>query len=680
MRWPQFHLFLLLALATAAARSDDAVVGNGTAASCNEAALDAAIGQLVPGANAPGGTLSFNCGSQAVTIFVNTPKTLGDGYGFVVDGGGKITLDGNGVTRVFNFLGAESQIQINNLVITGGNAGVDFGGAIYLGTEASLTLNNSLIRDCNSNLSGGAIAAEPGSFLTLNQSSLLSNEAEHGGAIASSGSVSLTDSLIALNTARSGEGGGLQIWFGSSTITRTRFESNSGINGGAMLQRGGSAVVVESSFSDNVASGPGGAIALYDDAIIEILQSRLERNFADQGGALHLGGVDQGLGNTEVAQANQAFLISTLVADNTARDGGGAYVFGVAPFRTGRAGSLAMVTSTFRGNSADNGGAIHSQGYLALYRSTIRNNNAFDGGGLYLAPNLIGSASGVDSVTGSNTLFEMQIRDNAASHYGGGIFASYTLPFTTNATISGNQAFRGGGVALVENSLTLLQNASLIDNRATEAGGGVYVETAYVAAYLVRLTLSGNEVASGGRGAQVLALHDTFAYPSTQTIVTLSDSTLYGGIANLGSALSAESATQIRYQRAILGFPAADGCVQSGTGQIVSDGNNVVQNSTCPFNGPGDVSVASQSGLRLKALADNGGRMPTHVPELDSPALDSHACPTAPIGSADELDQRLMPRGADGDDDGLALCDSGAIERQLPELFDLIFADGIQTP
>ncbi len=76
-----------------AARADDAVVGNGTGASCTEAAFDAAIAQLYPGATFPGGTITFNCGDFHVDIPITSAKSLGFGYFTVIDGQG-VTLDG----------------------------------------------------------------------------------------------------------------------------------------------------------------------------------------------------------------------------------------------------------------------------------------------------------------------------------------------------------------------------------------------------------------------------------------------------------------------------------------------------------------------------------------------------------------------------------------------------------
>jgi hypothetical protein len=67
------------------------VVGTGTAGSCTEAALDAAL--------AGGGMVTFDWGAQPVTIVLTQQKTISSDT--TVDGGGLVTLDGNDAVRAF---------------------------------------------------------------------------------------------------------------------------------------------------------------------------------------------------------------------------------------------------------------------------------------------------------------------------------------------------------------------------------------------------------------------------------------------------------------------------------------------------------------------------------------------------------------------------------------------------
>src|SRR5512132_4012636 len=86
-------LFVVLALAACAPSARAAgVVGSGTAASCTEASLDAAL--------AGGGTVTFNCGGGAAVIPITATKLLSKST--TIDGTGQqVTLDGGGSTRLF---------------------------------------------------------------------------------------------------------------------------------------------------------------------------------------------------------------------------------------------------------------------------------------------------------------------------------------------------------------------------------------------------------------------------------------------------------------------------------------------------------------------------------------------------------------------------------------------------
>ena len=70
------------------------VVGNGTPASCTEAALDAVIASHVP-------TIKFNCGAAVKTILITTTKDIQ--YTTNINGGNKIILQAKNV-RHFQFI------------------------------------------------------------------------------------------------------------------------------------------------------------------------------------------------------------------------------------------------------------------------------------------------------------------------------------------------------------------------------------------------------------------------------------------------------------------------------------------------------------------------------------------------------------------------------------------------
>ena len=108
---------LLAAVVATLAASAEAggVVGNGSPASCTEAALDAALDG--------GGTVTFHCGGPVV-IPVTAVKTLTTTT--TVDGTGQqITLDGGGTTRLFEttYQFASFTITLRNLTLRNARGG-----------------------------------------------------------------------------------------------------------------------------------------------------------------------------------------------------------------------------------------------------------------------------------------------------------------------------------------------------------------------------------------------------------------------------------------------------------------------------------------------------------------------------------------------------------------------------
>ena len=110
-------------------------------------------------------------------------------------------------------------------------------------------------------------------------------------------------------------------------------------------------------------------------------------------------------------------------------------------FTVSRGGELTLINATVSGGTAplDFGGGIFNEGTVTLINTTIRDNSAGEGGGI--------ENRGILNVTNST------ISNNIANHpqttfaWGGGIanFGSMTL---VNTTISNNQSGRGGGISM----------------------------------------------------------------------------------------------------------------------------------------------------------------------------------------------------------------------------------------
>jgi hypothetical protein len=194
--------------------ADATVVGDGTPASCTEAALRTAL--------STSSLVRFDCGDDPVTVTLSAPIVVGlDDPDLVLDGGdgGLVTLDGGGATRLLTLASSferdTPRVTVQRLGFRNGRArGADLegGGAAIHRTGGSLDVIDCVFTDNIGNVDGQDTA---------------------GGAIFSLGG-------------------------GTTTITGSTFTNNACSNGGALGNLGNDLVVVNSAFVGNAATGFGG--------------------------------------------------------------------------------------------------------------------------------------------------------------------------------------------------------------------------------------------------------------------------------------------------------------------------------------------------------------------------------------------------------------------------------------
>lgn len=384
--------------------ADDVVVGTGHGASCDEAALDAGLQQLVVGTQAPGGTLTFDCGAGPRTIAISTPKLLSGQI--AIDGGNLVTLDAQDLVRHFQLAvdGPEgrTEVSIRNLSLTRGFAPGSFGGAILAGSGVQLELRRVAIRDSRAGISGGALGIEPGNTqLTVFDSEFTQNRAPDGGAIATSAFTVIRNSRFFGNSADGDQGGAIQSWVEDLRIEDSRFAFNAAARGGAIYKRQQELEITGSRFADNLARADGGAV--YTEAGVErfsLLTSRFDRNFAaDEGGAIFAGKAfnaficgfdanraDRG-GALHLSDSEFSFVAFSTFAHNEAEFAGGAIAAIGVTQPPGDPAVLSVSQVTFAENrvTAGSGGDIHltnaGAGLLAAVgSSTLMGATASSGG------------------------------------------------------------------------------------------------------------------------------------------------------------------------------------------------------------------------------------------------------------------------------------------------------------
>ncbi len=276
------------------------VVGDGTPASCTDAAFSAAI--------ASSSVVTFDCGDAPHTIVLSGQTSIGRQV--EIDGNHLITLQAHGSRHFVVEIGGA--LTLDRIVLTGG-----------------YSANN-----------GGSILVSPEASLTLKQATLLGNQTSQqgaGGAIFSNGEVRIAESILDNNSAGR-SGGAIANDDGTLRIENSRLLSNtvSYAEGmGGQIHNTGRAIIDTSTVSRGAAPLYGGAI--FNSGDLSLTHSALVNNSAGYGGALY-----QSLSN-----ATQARLENSTLSGNIARNQGGAIH---------KSGALTLSFNTFADNRAGRGG------------------------------------------------------------------------------------------------------------------------------------------------------------------------------------------------------------------------------------------------------------------------------------------------------------------------------------
>jgi len=327
-------------------------------------------------------------------------------------------------------------------------------------------------------------------------------------------------------------------------------------------------------------------------------------------------------------------------------------------------------------NFAGSGGAVFNAGTLTLQNVDMVDNHAATGGGAVFNLNTI-------------TLNQVEIFSNTAASAGGGVYGINNSVITiTESTIAHNLSeggsSGGGGVHNFGISL-LIEDSAIYHNQANYFGGGLYIFLSGQAV-LNRVTLFGNQ----GNDAAGLYIGQGMVTATNVTISNNTASNNYGGIYLTGAATSLflQNSTIAQNNRtntvgtgfngiatgnnataflvnSILANNQNKNC--SNSTSLTSLGYNLSSDFSCGLSQTGDLQGTDPL---LGPLAENGGWDQTHSLLPGSPAIDAGDDAQCPA-----TDARGINRPFDGDGDGNAVCDIGAVETR----YQLSIADSSVT-
>ncbi|HEY6561921.1 MAG TPA: choice-of-anchor Q domain-containing protein [Polyangiaceae bacterium] len=454
--------------------------------------------------------------------------------------------------------------------------------------------------------------------------------AAHGGAIASIGTASVTDSTFAQNVAVSGET--WTCWFGSR-LCYAPYGSPGAKAGGGAIWSDKALTLTGGAFSRNSAKqGASGLLAEWPDGLARGGAVGSEAAVTIAGGQYSSNAVESGFGGAisggAVSVTAGAFTLNTAsgrggaiaavsldaervrASENRAGGlGGGAFaVSGAATLDESDVSQNVVDSDQSKARQVAGGGGISVGGHLQMRRSLVRGNS--------------GSGSWTALVSGSVFTFPVLF-------VGGGVRAGSMF---------------GEAITLTENKINAFTITSNTTYQLVGPSGGAGIASGG-GVVLINSTLSANE-ASGyletfpsyvlpAQGAAIFAASISLDH------VTVAD--------NVGTASLA--GTHLQSNRSVL-IPGSSqrACAQGLTADHPASSYNWFADATCAL--PTANNRQESGNFALDALADNGGTVPTRMLGVGSVLVD--AIPIAACIVPADARGVVRPQGAG--------CDVGAVE------------------
>ena len=297
--------------------------------------------------------------------------------------------------------------------------------------------------------------------------------------------------------------------------------------------------------------------------------------------------------------------------------------------------------------SALDGGAIYSKNStMTLTNVEVKNSTASDRG------------AGIAHYSGSLTVSGSSFHDNTTQGFGGGaIYISGYYGSTpvgiADTSIDNNTARNGAIYVYGSTSVVNITNSSLTNNTSTAQGGALYL-TSIPKVTVINSTISGNTASYGGAAYLDSVTSSGYLHLYSCTVSGNGDTALAGDV----------YATTLALRNTILAgnWGSSVPNLNAGTADMLpSDGYTLIDVYT-GIPGATDI-VGADALLGPLAVAANGTSYHPLLP--GSPAIDG-GNPTGCLdanGQAMTTDQTGGARNDDGDNDGTARCDIGAVEQ-----------------
>lgn len=443
-----------------------------------------------------------------------------------------------------------------------------------------------------------------GTAVTLTDLTLMNGVDDQGAIYNDGGRLTLMDSVFVNNGSADHLYGAIFNESGEVSLQDSQVMNNQSEYGAGILNDG--FLQVSNTLFQNNSSRYGGAVAVMGGQAV-IVGSEIISNVSSSVG----GGI---------FNQSQLTIIDTQILSNTTSNLGGGVL-------NDNGGDLSISGAVLGFNKAADGGGLANRWELTITETLFSENVAVDGGGA------------VDNVGRKFVVSNSSFTGNSAG-YGGAIYNYNYEAFIHNSHFENNTATDSGGALESDYGSLHLENSTVTNNVANR-GGGIFN---FGNLSLKNSTLSGNLALGAGAedgGGGIMQANRQITL--TQTTVANNSAPHQTGRDGIW-----QTDGSILMQQSIVAGNGAANCALDG-GIWDGDDYNLADDASCPGFAVADPLLAP--------LADYGGETLTHALLPGSPAIDAG---NNALCSA--TDQRGEPRPIDGDADGTAVCDIGAVE------------------
>ena len=415
------------------------------------------------------------------------------------------TIDGQQLDSVFTIHDFNT-VVFRNLVIQNGKS-AENGGGIHIVDNASVTLDNVLLTN-NSAENGGGLYANSG-FLNIINSTIQHNSANHlgGGLFGALGSVDMRSFKMYHNSAE--DGGAIGVANAALLLQDGDFSGNAATrNGGAIFMTvpNGTSSFTNLNLNQNTAGNLGGAI--FSRRGLSLTGGTLNNNAAIDGGALYVERNSLNLMQTNfsdnnasgnggaifatklqpgfVTDAKLTITKSSLIDNQSDNKGGAVYAEGDIDLTINETGFYSN-TATFGGAIGSFTGDIDGQIVPTDFKvnaSIMQHNRATDGGAIFtessaltvsnsdVSHNVVTGIGGAIAAASNLDLFNSSLTHNSAQVGGGAVETSASSTLTIDGVWFAHNSTQGTGGAVRSSGPIVMRNSTVYQNSAN-AGGGI---------------------------------------------------------------------------------------------------------------------------------------------------------------------------------------------------------------